>query len=482
MNFVGRSVPRLEDRPLVTGQRPVCGRRGLSAHAPYAGGAFGLRAWPHLSHRYAARRWRCRASSRSGPSADVADIPPIDFRLTRIEGLAPYRQPILARQRVRYVGEPVAAVFADDPYLAEDAADLVDVEIEELPVILDADAAPGRVRGRPLDRAGDRRKVLRRPRRGVSPGACGGRARARRSAAIPACRWKRAAPSRATTPPATCSKCTAPPRCRTGIATASPACSAAILSTVHLFEGHVGGGFGIRGELYPEDVLVCLAALRLGRPVKWIEDRREHLIAANHSRQQRHEVRAAVDARRPHPRASTTNSSTTRAAMCAPTPRTVPDLAAGMLPGPYRVPAYRAVGHVRLTNKTPGGTYRAPGRYESTFVRERLMDAIATRLGHRSRRGPPAQSASPKRRCRIARPLATLGHRHRARFRRLCRPARQGAGSASSWNALQDELAAPPRRRRMRRRGPRALRREERARPVRRRADHRRSSRVWSRW
>ena len=58
-------------------------------------------------------------------------------------------------------------------------------------------------------------------------------------------------------------------------------------SSVHLFEGHVGGGFGIRGELYPEDVLVCLAALRLGVPVKWIEDRREHLIAANHSRQQR---------------------------------------------------------------------------------------------------------------------------------------------------------------------------------------------------
>ena len=64
---------------------------------------------------------------------------------------------------------------------------------------------------------------------------------------------------------------------------------------------------------------------------------------------------------------------------------TVPDLAAAMLPGPYRVPAYRAVGHVRLTNKTPGGTYRAPGRFESTFVRERLMDAIAARLADRSR-------------------------------------------------------------------------------------------------
>jgi CO/xanthine dehydrogenase Mo-binding subunit len=65
---------------------------------------------------------------------------------------------------------------------------------------------------------------------------------------------------------------------------------------VHLYEGHVGGGFGIRRELYPQDVLVVLAALRLARLVKWIEDRREHLMAANHSREQRHRVRAAAPA------------------------------------------------------------------------------------------------------------------------------------------------------------------------------------------
>src|SRR6202008_2020832 len=59
----------------------------------------------------------------------------------------------------------------------------------------------------------------------------------------------------------------------------------------------------------------------------------------------------------------------------------VVDLTAGMLPGPYRVPNYRAAGHYRLTNKTPAATYRSPGRYESTFVRERLMDAIARKIG-----------------------------------------------------------------------------------------------------
>jgi carbon-monoxide dehydrogenase large subunit len=150
-------------------------------------------------------------------------------------------------------------------------------------------------------------------------------------------------------------------------------------SKMHLHEGHVGGGFGIRGEIYPEDVLVCFAALQLGRPVKWIEDRREHLMAANHSRQQHYHVRAAVDADGRllaidgeffHDQGGYVR---THAA-------TVPDLAAAMLPGPYRIGAYRMVGHIRLTNKTPCGTYRAPGRYESTFVRERLIDAIAARL------------------------------------------------------------------------------------------------------
>ena len=67
-------------------------------------------------------------------------------------------------------------------------------------------------------------------------------------------------------------------------------------TAVVLREGNTGGGFGVRGELYPEDFLVCVAAMRLGRPVKWIEDRHEHLMAANHSREQRHHARAAFDA------------------------------------------------------------------------------------------------------------------------------------------------------------------------------------------
>ena len=147
-----------------------------------------------------------------------------------------------------------------------------------------------------------------------------------------------------------------------------------------MHESHVGGGFGIRGELYPEDVLVCVAAMRLGRPVKWIEDRREHLIAANHSRQQLHRIRAGVDAKAASWR-STTSYFHDQGAYVRTHAARVVHMTAGILPGPYRVPAYRAVGHFRLTNKTPAATYRAPGRYETTFVRERLVDAIAVRLG-----------------------------------------------------------------------------------------------------
>ena len=178
-------------------------------------------------------------------------------------------------------------------------------------------------------------------------------------------------------------------------------------SSVHLHEGHTGGGFGIRGELYPEDVLACLAALRLKRPVKWIEDRREHLIAANHSRQQHYHVRAAVD-ETGRLLAIDGEFFHDQGAYVRTHAATVPDLAATMLLGPYRVPAYRMAGRIRLTNKTPCGTYRAPGRYESTFVRERLMDAIAARLRidpiEVRRRNLIAAAEMP-----FARPLDTLG-------------------------------------------------------------------------
>jgi len=125
---------------------------------------------------------------------------------------------------------------------------------------------------------------------------------------------------------------------------------------------------------------ICLAAMRLERPVKWIEDRREHLMAANHSRQQRHQARIAVDAEGVV-LALEDEFFLDQGAYVRTHGARVPEMTMAMLPGPYRIPSYRVTGHFRLTNKTPAATYRAPGRYEGSFVRERLLDAVADRLG-----------------------------------------------------------------------------------------------------
>ena len=150
---------------------------------------------------------------------------------------------------------------------------------------------------------------------------------------------------------------------------------------LRLTEVDVGGGFGVRGELYPEDILVPLAAMKLGRPVKWIESRRENLMAANHARE--------VDVRgRDRLRRATAASSACARVIRADigayvrTAALVPaEFGAALLPGPYRVPSYACDLWSVVTNKTPAGTLRSPGRPECNFVRERLMDQGAARLG-----------------------------------------------------------------------------------------------------
>jgi carbon-monoxide dehydrogenase large subunit/6-hydroxypseudooxynicotine dehydrogenase subunit gamma len=378
IKIIGASVTRLEDEPLVRG-------RGLFAADV---------SFPRQLHMRVVRSPAAHAriggvytkEAQSAPGVvaiwtgrDLADIAPIDFRDDRVEKLVPYRQPVLARERVRYVGEPVAVVFAESSYQAEDAAELVTLELEELPPVLSTDAAPGEfapgLTTEPMiveKSYGDMEHALRTAHAVVELDLAIGR-----HSGVPL--ETRGAIARYDSDRDVLElhgAAKVPHRNREQLARIlrRP------LAGVHLFEGHVGGGFGVRGELYPEDVLVCLGALRLSRPVKWIEDRHEHLVATNHSRQQRHRIRAAVDAEGYvlgiedqffHDQGAYVRTHGAR----------VVDLTAGMLPGPYRLPAYRAAGHYRLTNKTPAATYRSPGRYESTFVRERLLDAVAHRLG-----------------------------------------------------------------------------------------------------
>ena len=131
---IGRSLPRLEDRTLLTG------RGRFAADISFPGQLHMRVVRSNFAHGKLQSIDASAALATNGvyavwTAADVADIPPIDFRLSRIAGLEPYRQRLFATGQVRYVGEPVAAVFAEDPYLAEDAAELVSLDIEELPAI-----------------------------------------------------------------------------------------------------------------------------------------------------------------------------------------------------------------------------------------------------------------------------------------------------------------------------------------------------------
>ncbi len=376
MTWVGHSQRRLEDPPLLSGVARFAADIEFSGQlhmrvvrSPMASGriqALEISAAQDVPEVYAV--WT---------SEDVVDIPPIGLRMTHLPELEQYRQPVLAHEFVRYVGEPVAVVFAEDAYTAEDGAGVVFADIDPGEPVLDVRRsgtfAPG---------VGNEAAVLHKETGDISAAFDAAdhlvelELSVGRHSGVPmetrgALAWH----DRSTGVLHMYGAAKVPHYNRAAIASML----GLHLNQVQLHEGHVGGGFGIRGELYPEDVLVCAAALRLGRPVRWIEDRREHLIAANHSRDQVHQVRAAV-------RSDgfilgiDDEFWLDQGAYVRTHGATVPDLTAAMLPGPYLVPAYRVVGHVVLTNKTPAGTYRSPGRFEGTFVRERLVDAVAHRL------------------------------------------------------------------------------------------------------
>jgi CO/xanthine dehydrogenase Mo-binding subunit len=376
--FVGRSVPRLEDRPLLKGE----GRFAADISFP---GQWHMRVVRSpVSHGKLNSIDATAALALPGVHAvwtakDVAHIPPIPFRLTGLKTLEPYRQPVLAKDVVRYVGEPVAVIFAENAYLAEDAADLIVLDIETRRATMLAAEEPGFYEHDRSTEAGVLQKTygdvdaaFRNAHSIVSLELSIGR----HSGVPMETRGAIARYDEANDILEMHGAAKVPHWNRDTIAQML----GRERESVQLFEGHVGGGFGIRGEIYPEDVLVCAAALKFSKPVKWIEDRREHLIAANHSREQFHKVRAAIDSEGII-LAIDDEFFHDNGAYMRTHAATVPDLTAAMLPGPYRVPAYRALGHIRLTNKTPCGTYRAPGRYESSFVRERLLDAIAEKVG-----------------------------------------------------------------------------------------------------
>jgi CO/xanthine dehydrogenase Mo-binding subunit len=314
-------------------------------------------------------------------AADLHTVPTIPIRSFPHPWLNAGHQPVLATDRVRYVGEPVAVVVADDPYLAEDAAEAVALDIDPLPAVVDlADPDPEPMFGDGRDNR--------------------------------LCRWEAgdgdvdaafAAAALVVEETFETARHTGVPLETRGLVAewsdggqtlevwgATKFISFTQRSLAAWFglaqervlchHVDVGGMFGVRGELYPEDFLIPWAAQVVGRPVKWIEDRREHLLTINHARGMRITVALALDAGG-HFLALRSRAVVDMGAYARPIGARVPLLAIEEMPGPYRYGTHSLVSEGHATTKTPVGTVRAPVALECTFARERVIDMAAARLG-----------------------------------------------------------------------------------------------------
>jgi aerobic carbon-monoxide dehydrogenase large subunit len=311
-------------------------------------------------------------------------IPTITLRAEHtLPSLVPFLQPVIASDEVRYVGEPVAIVLAESAALAEDAADAVVLDIDPLPAVTDREAA---LKGGALVVAAAGSNEMARL------VAIKGDAE-RAFAAAPYTRRERFRVQRHTAIMMEPRGLLAEWDAARGRLTVCGAAKTAFMNrrmlarhlalaedAIDMVENDVGGGFGVRGEFYPEDFLVPFAARKMGRPVKWIEDRREHFLASNHARdlQAELEIACAKDGTILGLRGRVladqgayirTNGATA--------PRNVAQVGAG----PYRIANIHIESVMLATNKTPIGTYRGPGRFEGDFFRERLIDMAARDLG-----------------------------------------------------------------------------------------------------
>ena len=382
MAYIGARVRRKEDPRLVRGIGKYVG----DIHRPGMVHAAILRS--PLAHARIVKIAADAALKLPGvvgvlTAADMPGVKTIPMRTGVIPGLERSQQTPIATTKVRYVGDPVAVVVAANRYIAEDALELIDVEYQSLEAVIDArqsmqpgaaqlhDATPSNIAANFQVNVGDVDAAL---------AACDlvfeAEFSTQRHSAVPlenrglVAEWDEGrelltvwGPTKMThTNWRILSELTGLPQ-----------------SCIHFIEPEVGGGFGARGEFYPEDFLVPFAAMHFRKPICWIEDRSENLKAMNQSRQQNHRVKIGV------------KNDGTIMAMDAEilfdmggytrTHGGVPAIAASaMLRGPFRVKNFRANVFCVLTNKTPVGTYRSPGRYEANFVRERLVDMIAHRL------------------------------------------------------------------------------------------------------
>ncbi|WP_153504258.1 xanthine dehydrogenase family protein molybdopterin-binding subunit [Cumulibacter manganitolerans] len=371
--YVGARVGRKEDRRLLRGE----GRFGHDVQRPRMLHARVVRSG--IAHGRLVSIDATEAKQLPGVVDVVtgADLPrplriPVRLKVQDVD-LTEYLQPILPTEEVRYVGEPIAVVLAEDAYVAEDAAELVVVDIDELPVVLDTTGPADDVTiaadftmsyGRVADAfdAADHITSLT-----FDIG---------RHSAVPM------------EPRTLVADPVGPGELEIFGSTKVPVFNRRVLAEmlgldderIRMHAVDAGGGFGVRGEFYPEDFLIPWLALRNRRPVSWAEDRQEHLVSVNHSRQQRHRLSVALK-KNGEILGLRADVIQDNGAYARTHGIIVPELTIAMLPGPYRVPAYHARARVALSHKTPCGTYRGPGRFEGTAAREQLLDKAAAELG-----------------------------------------------------------------------------------------------------
>jgi carbon-monoxide dehydrogenase large subunit len=290
------------------------------------------------------------------------------------EGFAPTAWPVLADDRTCFCGEAVAAVVATSAWAAADARERVRVEYEPHPATVSIDAAL----------AADRVLFRRRHRAGDVEGAFAGASLVLRE----------------TFEHARCSPSPLEPRgvladwdgetLTVWASTQTPSVMLTALAValdlpetrVRVIAPDVGGGFGLKTHVFPEDVAVAAAARMLGRPVKWVEERRESLAAGSQARAQRMEVEVAAEADGVLRGLRARAVSDGGAYHVYPLTGALEPLgSAGILPGPYRTPAYEYEAVTVRTHKPPLGAYRGVGMAMGAFVMERLLDLVAERIG-----------------------------------------------------------------------------------------------------
>jgi aerobic carbon-monoxide dehydrogenase large subunit len=380
-SFIGSPVERLEDLRFLRGR----GEYVDDVPSPNALHAAILRS--SVAHGRIRKIDAAAALKRPGvraviTAADIGDVPVITMRQELIPEFKPYQQPVIAKDKVRYVGEPVAVVVADSAGQAEDALEHVVLDIAPLPPV--ADRAAARLNGSPLFDASSNHVITLSAVKGDPESAFKDAPYTRRERFSVQRFTAMTMETRGLLAEWDAAKNHLTVTGMTKVVFHNRRILAKQMGlaedAITMIEADVGGGFGVRGEFYPEDFLIPFAARKLDRPVRWVEDRREHLIASNHARDAECELEIACE-RDGAIRGLRGRGAVDLGAYIRTNGVTAARNTAQVLSGPYRVPNIHFENELLMTNKTPSGTYRGPGRFEADFFRERLFDMAANDLG-----------------------------------------------------------------------------------------------------